>query len=152
MAGPYSVLDVTYLADEDLSGSQWCAVVVGTTAEGMVLPAGANAGGFLGILQDRPADGQQGLVRKLGLSWAIAGQRLNRGRALEIANASGHVRTALDGIGSYLGTSEQSADLGDRFLMFIMPLELTGSDVDFSSSSSSSSSNSSSSSSSSGST
>ena len=140
MAGPIAVLDTTYEAEVAMTSSQWCAVVVGTSADQMALPSGANAGQFLGILQERPAINTQGRVRKLGLSWAIAGANLNRGRALEIANSSGHVRTALDGIGSYLGTSEEAASINDRFLMFVLPLELTGSDVVFSSSSSSSSS------------
>jgi len=140
MAGPIGVLDVTYLAEVALTSYQWCAVVVGTSADQMKLPAGANAGKFLGILQDAPEINAQGQVRKLGLSWAYAAKAIERGDALEIANSSGHLRIAADGIGSYCGTAEESATLGDRFLMFVLPLELTGSDVTFSSSSSSSSS------------
>jgi len=140
MAGPIAVLDVTYKAEVALTNYQWSAVVVGTNADEMALPAAANAGQFLGILQDAPAINAQGRVRKLGLSWAIAGKPLSRGDALEIANSSGHLRTATDGIGSYCGAAEEDAELNDRFLMFVLPVELTGSDVTFSSSSSSSSS------------
>ena len=81
MAGPMGVLDVTYLAEEDLSNSQWCAVVVGAADDGLVLPAGANAGDVIGILQDTPADAQQGHViasRATPVGRLGLGQRLLR--------------------------------------------------------------------------
>ena len=140
MAGPQGILDVTYVAEVAMTSSQFCAVVVGTDADEMALPSGANAGKFLGILQDAPAINAQGRVRKLGLSWAMASERVGRGNALEIANSSGHLRSAQYVVGSYCGTAEEAATEGDRFLMFVLPIELTGSDVTFSSSSSSSSS------------
>lgn len=152
MPGPHNILPVSYDAEVDLSGSQWRVVVVGSGDNQMALPAGANASDALGILQDKPTAGETGQVMKLGLSWAIAAGNIARGDPLEVGNAAGAVKSGNAGTGTYLGTAEESAEDGQRFVMFINLIELAGSGFTFSSSSSSSSSNSSSSSSSSSST
>ena len=140
MAGPMSGLgDNTYLAEEDLRSSQFRCVVHGANDNGMALPAGGNAGRALGILQTDPNDGEQGTVRKDGISLAIASGNIARGDPLEIANAAGAVKSGVAGTGSYLGTAEEDAENGDTFRMFLNIVEFTGSSFTFSSSSSSSS-------------
>jgi hypothetical protein len=141
-----SVLDVTYLAEEDLTASQYRAVVHGANDNGMALPAGGNAGRGLGILQTDPDDGEQGAVRKEGISLAIASGNIARGDPLEIANAAGALKSGVAGTGTYYGTAEEDAENGDTFRAFLTLVEFTGSSFAFSSSSSSSSCSSSSSS------
>ena len=146
------MLDVTYTAEEDLTNSQYRAVVHGATDSYCALPAGEGAAGVLGILQNRPTEGRPAHVRKHGFTFAYAGGRIARGSPLEVANAAGDLRTAQAAVGSVVGTAEQDALQGQRFKVFLTLWEVYGSNITFSSSSSSSSGSSSSSSSSSSST
>jgi hypothetical protein len=106
MAGPQTILPVSYEAGEDLSSSQYRAVVVGASDGLIALPAGANASRFQGILQDRPVAGESGEVMKLGISRAIAVGTIANGDPLEIGDAAGGVKSLTSGVGSYLGTAE----------------------------------------------
>ncbi len=126
MAGPVGTLDVTYKAGEDLSSSQWAVVVAGTSDYEAVLPAGAGVGKILGVLQNNPASGAAALVRKLGISKVNAGGTIAYGEEVEIAAATGTVRTyTLDGDNGRLGSAEEAAVSGDIFTVFVCPLDVS---------------------------
>ena len=67
MAYGIEVLDVSYEAAEDLSGDQFTFVIL-DTGTGQVRRPDSAAEIPDGILQNKPAEGEEALVRKLGLS------------------------------------------------------------------------------------
>ena len=126
MAGPMSVLDVTYKAGEDLSSSQYRVVVTGTSDYECKLPGGAGVGKILGVLQNYPASGSAARVRKLGISKVVAAATIVAGAELEIANATGDVRTyTIDGDNGRVGSAEEAAVEDDVFTAFICPLDIS---------------------------
>lgn len=126
MAGPMSILDVTYKAGEDLSSSQYAVVVVGTSNYECILPSAAGEGKILGVLQNYPASGSAARVRKLGISKVVAADTIAYGDELEIANSVGDVRKyTQDGDNGRLGMAEESAVDDDVFTAFICPFDVS---------------------------
>jgi hypothetical protein len=126
MAGPMSVLDVTYKAGEDLSNSQYRVVVSGTSNYECKLPSGGGVGKILGVLQNYPASGSAARVRKLGISKVVAGGTIVYGAELEIEDAAGRVDTyTQDGDNGRVGSAEESAIEDDIFTAFICPLDIS---------------------------
>lgn len=124
MAGPTQVFDTTYTAGEDLSSSQYAAVVVGSVAETCNLPSGAKVGKVLGILQNQPISGSAARVRKVGISKGKAGATIAAGDHLEIAAATGTLQpyTNAESNGS-VGIAEEAAVDGDVFEVFVLPID-----------------------------
>lgn len=126
MAGPMSVLDVTYKAGEDLSSSQYRVVVVGTSDYECKLPSTGGVGKILGVLQNYPASGSAARVRKLGISKVVAGGTIVYGAELEIESSAGDVDTyTQDGDNGRVGTAEEAAVDNDVFTAFICPLDIS---------------------------
>lgn len=126
MAGPMSVLDVTYKAGEDLSSSQYRVVVASTSDYECKLPAGGGVGKILGVLQNYPASGSAARVRKLGISKVVAGGTIVYGAELEIEDAAGRVDTyTIDGDNGRVGIAEESAVEDDVFTAFICPIDFS---------------------------
>jgi len=125
MAGPMSVLDVTYKAGEDLSSSQYRVVVTGTSDYECKLPGGAGVGKILGVLQNYPASGSAARVRKLGISKVVAAATIVYGAELEV-NATGDVKTyTINSKNGRVGTAEEAAVDDDIFTAFICPLDIS---------------------------
>lgn len=126
MAGPMSVLDVTYKAGENLSSVQYSVVVAGNSNYECKLPSAAGEGKILGVLQNYPASGSAARVRKLGISRVVAADDINYGDELEIANSSGDVQAyTLDGSNGRVGAAEESAVDNDIFTAFICPIDIS---------------------------
>ena len=84
--------DVTEIAGADLSAAQFLAVKL--TSTGLVI---AGAGDFaLGILQNKPANGQAATVRIDGKSKFVAGGAVTKG-ALLASDAAGKAKAATAG-------------------------------------------------------
>jgi len=126
MAGPMSVHEVTYLAQQDLSSSQWRVVIAGTVDYSCRLPTAAGVGRILGVLQNKPASGSAARVRKLGISKVIAAGVIAFGDELEVANTAGGVRVyTQDGDNGRLGSAEEAAVSGDIFTAVVMPIDIS---------------------------
>lgn len=124
MAGPMSVLDVTYLAQESLASSQYRVVVAGTQDYSCRLPSAAGEGRILGVLQNYPVSGGAARVRKLGISKVVAAATITFGQELEIADAVGDVRGyTQDGDNGRLGVAEEAAVDNDIFTAYIAPID-----------------------------
>lgn len=122
MSQSYGRQDETYIANADLSGNQFRAVVV--TAEYTVGVAGANVR-WLGVQQDLPIKGQAGMpcaVRRSGTTKVIAGAAFAAGVPLT-SDAAGRAVQATAGqyINGY--ALEPASALGD---VIEMTLELAG--------------------------
>jgi hypothetical protein len=125
MAGPGTLPDRSYEAEVSLIAAQHCVVVFGASDGKMKLPAAVGARGLLGVLQDDPALGSFGKVRKFGISTVIAHGNITRGDWLEVANSSGHVQTLSATDHDVIGCAEMSASDGDKFEAFIQILPLS---------------------------
>jgi hypothetical protein len=132
MAGQSYVLDKTYTIDDSGGVGQFVAVVQGAAAGGCKKPTGANAGQFLGFTQEAQATQNKGVsVRKLGISWAIAGSAITAGDYVRIAGTTGKVESAqTDAIAApgtakvnyVIGTAETAASTdGDIIQVLIGP-------------------------------
>ncbi len=99
--------DETFVADADLSGSQYRIVISSGTASHVGLSgAGAVA---IGVLQDKPTAGQFGTVRLAGKSRVKAGDTITAGAlftsdatggAVAVASGNYCLGTALTGVAS----------------------------------------------------
>lgn len=124
MAGPIQVFDVTYTAGEDLTSSQYRAVVAGSTADHCNLPSAAKVGKVLGVLQNAPASGSAARVRKLGISKGKAAGTIAFGEHLEIAAATGTLQTYTNGESNgSVGIAEEAAVADDVFELFVLPID-----------------------------
>lgn len=124
MAGPMSVLDVTYKTQVDLTSSQYSTVVAGSEDYTCTLPGAAGAGRVLGTLQNNPASGSAARIRKLGISRGIAAANIAYGDELEIANTAGDLRAyTQDGDNGRVGIAEEAAVDNDIFTLFVMPID-----------------------------
>lgn len=88
-----SMVDLTYEAEVDLSGSQYCVVVLGTSDGQVKLPAAVGAKS-VGILQNAPAAGAAARVRRLGVSKIKANGAFSKGDVLTAAATTGKVDTS----------------------------------------------------------
>ena len=103
--GDIPVLDVSYVAGQDLSNYQFRAVYIFT--DGTVKLCGTG-NAMIGILQNDPPDGDIAVVRELGHSKAVMFDASNTGgAALKVADSAGRL-----GAGS-LGTDVIVAVLAD---------------------------------------
>lgn len=84
-------IDISRVADVDLSGSQYRVVIYSST--GCALPGAAGAIG-LGVLQNAPTAGQVARVRIFGGSKIEANGAFTAGDVLSVAATTGRVDTA----------------------------------------------------------
>lgn len=95
-------VDITRLAGADLSSSQYHFVKLDTNGEVVLSGAGEDA---IGVLQNKPADGQAATVRVGGLSKVVAGAAITAG-ARVASDASGKAKTA---VAATVNTSDTGA-------------------------------------------
>ena len=112
-------IDISRLADADLSGSQYR--VVRYTATGCDLPT-AVTNVPLGVLQNAPTAGQVARIRIYGGSKIVANGAFTAGDALSINATSGRVDTAVAThypVGRALTAATAQDELAD---MIVMPM------------------------------
>lgn len=129
MAGATYVLDKTYTVDTAAGLTIYTAVAPGSADGHCALPTGANQV-CMGITQEnQPAQGENVVVRKYGISRATAAAALAAGDYVEIANAEGQLQksdvTTVPGtatLHNVVGIAESSAtQAGDIFFVFLLP-------------------------------
>lgn len=100
VAGNLSILDETFVANEDLSSSQNCVVVpAGSVSAGKTkvgLPGGQGVLA-LGVLLNDPESGELAQVRTIGRAKAIAASTFNAGVEVTIAATTGKIESASSG-------------------------------------------------------
>lgn len=95
MATSIGVLDYSFIAEGDLSGSQYCAVTLGTAAGSCKICGVSDMP--IGILQNKPTAGQEATVRLLGTSVVKANGAYAKGDMLAVVAATGKADTAVPG-------------------------------------------------------
>jgi hypothetical protein len=88
--------DITLLAGADLSTKQHYAVKVDATGKAVLAALGEHA---IGVLQNKPGNGQAATIRILGATKMVAGGAVAAG-ALVTPNAAG--KGAVAGAGNYI--------------------------------------------------
>ncbi len=129
MAGATYVLDKTYSIDSAGGVNTFTAVAAGSADGHCALPSGANKV-CLGITQEnQTTQGENVVVRKYGISRAVAAGAIAAGDYVEIANAQGQLQasdlTTVPGtatLHNVVGIAESSAtQAGDVFFVFLLP-------------------------------
>ena len=129
MAGATYVLDKTYKITNAAGVGRYLAVVPGTNDGECQLPTGANQLSY-GITQEaQPAQNENVIVRKYGITRAVANSAINKGDYVEVAGTTGNLQTAnlttlpaTATLHHVLGIAESSASaLGQIFFVFLSP-------------------------------
>lgn len=108
MASSIGVLDLSFVAEGDLSGSQYCAVALGST-KGTCKICGVNDKP-IGVLQNKPKAGEAATVRRLGTTVVKANGAFSLGDTLAVAAATGKVDTAVTDTNPWsIGTAVEAA-------------------------------------------
>jgi hypothetical protein len=109
------------IAGADLSGNQYYAVKLDTTAaDGRVVLAG-EGDKAIGILQDKPAAAGRACSYAFGgTSKAVAGASITAGDRV-VQNSTGRLVSVGSGDDWSLGVAQQSAAIGEIFPMHIQP-------------------------------
>ena len=129
MAGATYVLDKTYKITAAAGVGRFLAVVPAVNDGDCQLPTGANQVSY-GLTQEaQPTQNENVIVRKYGISRAVANGAINKGDYVEIAGVSGNLQTAnlttipaASTLHNVLGIAESSATaLGQIFFVFLSP-------------------------------
>jgi len=129
MAGATYVLDKTYKITAAAGVGRYLAVCIGTNDGDCTLPTVASQLSY-GLTQEaQPTQNENVIVRKYGISRAVANSAINKGDYVEVAGSSGNLQTAnlttLPGtatLHNVLGIAESSATaLGQIFFVFLSP-------------------------------
>ncbi len=91
MAYEIPVLDITLTAGADLSAAQYCFVKANANGQAVLAAAGEPV---IGVLQNKPANGQVAQVRIYGVTKVVAGGAVAKG-ALVASDAAGKAKTAV---------------------------------------------------------
>ena len=76
MAVKLPVLEVSFIAEEDLSDYQYHFVALSTT-EGYVKAIDTTSETVIGVLQNKPTIGESASIMTIGISKVVAGEALN---------------------------------------------------------------------------
>jgi hypothetical protein len=117
MAWELSLFDVSLEAGEDLSNAQFLAVAL--DSNGKVVKAKSDTLP-IGILQDKPKEGQAANVRMLGISKVVAGGAIEIGDVLT-ADDDGRLIAASTGYYPIGIALEAAAQAGQVVTAFILP-------------------------------
>jgi len=128
MAGATYVLDKTYKVVEAAGISKFRAVVPGTNDGECKLPTAANQLAY-GITQETQSKQNANVVvRKYGISRAVAKGTITKGDYIEVGDSAGALRKAdlstVPGAATLhhiLGIAETSAADGEIFFLFLSP-------------------------------
>lgn len=129
MAGATYVLDKTYKVTNAAGVGRYLAVVPGTNDGDCQLPTGANQFSY-GITQEaQPTQNENVIVRKYGITRAVANSAINKGDYLEVAGTTGNLRSAdlatipgTSTVHHILGIAESSASgSGQIIFVFLSP-------------------------------
>lgn len=109
----------TFTASADLSGAQFLAVKV--SGSNTVTKAAASTDAVIGILQNKPASGQEAVVMTLGITKAVAGAAVAAGAEV-MANASAKVITAASAAGAnrVIGIALEAAANADEIISVLL--------------------------------
>lgn len=129
MAGATYVLDKTYKITTVGGVGKFLAVVPGTNDGDCQLPSGANQVSYGLTQESQPTQNENVIVRKYGISRAVANSAINKGDYVEIAGTTGNLQkaniTSVPGsatVHNILGIAESSATaLGQIFFVFLSP-------------------------------
>ena len=100
----------TFIAGADLTSSKYCLVKLHT--DGTVIVATANTDNIVGVLQNKPASGENALVRFKGTSKVKTGGAISIGAWVSATTAGAGVAVAADRKVA-LGRALEAADSGD---------------------------------------
>lgn len=110
----------TFVAGEDLTGHQYKAVALSTSADDTVVKPSGQGAMCIGILQNAPKQGAQASVCIHGVSQFIGGDTVTRGTRVTANAADGEIGAA--GSGDYvLGVITQSVTDGATASMLVTP-------------------------------
>ena len=133
MANYRQGFDTTYIADVDISASQWYFVVAASTNRHVTISTTAG-GSALGVLQNNPVAGEEAVVRYFGYSKV----RANAEAAASPISNTGYVKSGSDGMATgyvnaaasvwALGRGEEdyASGSGAYIEIFVMPGILRG--------------------------
>ncbi|MHB8653261.1 MAG: hypothetical protein ACYDA9_05210 [Terriglobia bacterium] len=129
MAGATYVLDKTYKITSVGGVGKYLAVVPGTNDGDCQLPSGANQVSYGLTQESQPTQNENVIVRKYGISRAVANSPINKGDYVEVAGTTGNLQTAnlttlplTATLHNVLGIAESSAAvLGQIFFVFLSP-------------------------------
>ncbi len=118
--GEGGFVDRTYEAEVDLSSSQYCVVVLGTS-DGQVKLPGAAGAKAVGVLQNTPTAGNAARVRRFGASKIKANGAFTKGDTLSAAATTGKVDTSTT-THYPVGLAEEAATAADDLVnAFVNP-------------------------------
>ena len=129
MAGATYVLDKTYKITSAGGVNKWTALVPGASDGQCQLPTAANEV-VIGIAQETQANQNENVVvRKYGISRAIAAGAITAGAYVEVANTSGQLQAsnltsvpASATLHNIVGIAESStSQVGEVFFVFLTP-------------------------------
>ena len=129
MAGATYVLDKTYKITSAGGVGKYLAVGLGTNDGDCQLPTAASQLAYGLTQESQPNQNENVIVRKYGISRAVANSPINKGDYVEVAGASGNLQTAnlttlpaTATLHNVLGIAESSASaLGQIFFVFRSP-------------------------------
>ncbi len=129
MAGATYVLDKTYKITAVGGVGRYLAVVPGTNDGDCQLPTGANQVSYGLTQESQPTQNENVIVRKYGITRAVANSPINKGDYVEVAGTTGNLQTAnltalplTATLHHVLGIAESSAAaLGQIFFVFLSP-------------------------------
>lgn len=129
MAGATYVLDKTYRITSSGGVGRYLAVTPGANDGDCQLPTAASQLAY-GITQEaQPNQNENVIVRKYGISRAVANSAINKGDYVEVAGSSGNLQTAnlttlpaSPTMHNIVGIAESSASAsGQIFFVFLSP-------------------------------
>lgn len=127
MGSSIGVLNLSFVAEGDLSASQYCDVTLGTAANTVKICGVADKP--IGVLQNKPTAGQAATVRVLGTSIRKANGAFSKGDLLSSAAATGKVDTALPGTSLWVSgqalTASGATNDEIEATVFVAPLDIT---------------------------
>lgn len=129
MAGATYVLDKTYKITSVGGVGRYLAVVPATNDNDCQLPTGANQLSYGLTQESQLTQNENVIVRKYGISRAVANSPINKGDYVEVAGTTGNLQTAnlttlplIATLHNVLGIAESSATaLGQIFFVFLSP-------------------------------
>lgn len=129
MAGATYVLDKTYKITSVGGVGKYLAVVPGTNDGDCQLPTAANQVSYGLTQESQPTQNENVIVRKYGISRAVANSAINKGDYVEVAGTTGNLQKAnlttvpaSATVHNVLGIAESSATaLGQIFFVFLSP-------------------------------
>lgn len=121
MSQSVGVLDLTFVAEADLSDYQYCVMTYGTAA-GTCKKCGTSDTP-IGVLQNAPELGEAASVRVLGTSKVKADGPFSKGDVLSVADANGEVDTVSSAPAHIIGEAMEAAGKAGVYVEMLVTRE-----------------------------